>query len=180
MSFVVRFHTCNLEVEPEDRFDPIAGISLPFAVERGMTALERAATRARLRTAPAIGPDAFEKFRVYFPGNHFAEVHFPNLLGDGRVTYGTAVLSQLMPQAATLVFDLAKAGAMLMILDGIARPLVPSEELRQRVLRRWPNVLVVPTAGHLWRMIAPPEPEPVPEATEPEPVPEPEPPSEHE
>jgi hypothetical protein len=172
--FVVRFHTSRLEVDDRDRTDPITGATLPFAVEQGLTATEKAAVRNALRCAPAVGPDAFETFRVYYPGNHSVQVQFPNLLGDGRVTYGTAVISELLPRAAQLVFELARAGGLVFIPDGIARPLVPSEEVRHRVLRRWPNVMVVPTAHHLWRMIAPPEPEPAVEpAPETEAVPEP-------
>lgn len=158
MPFVIRLQSCNLEADPEERADPVTGAVLPFSVERGMTALEKVAVRERLVTGGAVGPDAFDRYRVYFPGGRMAEATFPHLLGDARCTHGTLVAPEVFEQLVALAFDLAKVGNLLLMPDGVPRPLVPTEAQRLRMFRRWPNVITVPTVSRLWAMLGPPPP----------------------
>jgi hypothetical protein len=159
MPYVIRFQTCSLGVETEDRTDPVTKMVQAVAVERGLSALEKAAVRERLLSRGSSGPDSLDRSQLYFPGGRTAELTFPNLRGAARCTQGTLVAAEPFRELIELAFDLARLGNLLLFADGVPRPLVPTERQWVTILRRWPSAIVVPTVDRLWSMIAPPEPE---------------------
>jgi hypothetical protein len=157
MPFVIRFQTCNLGVETENRTDPVTKMVQAVAVEQGLSAKEKAAVRERLVMRGAIGPDALDRYRLPSPGRPTAELTFPNLRGTGRCTQATLVVDEPFRSLLDLAFDLARSGNLLILADGVPRPLVPTERQWLTALKRWPSAIVVPTPDRLWALVAPPE-----------------------
>ena len=161
--FVIRFHTSNLEPDPVERLDPVTGVVRPFAVDRGLTKLEKMAVADRLRMRGATGPDAFGRSRLQLPGGATATLEFPDLAGDSRCGGGTLAAAEPIFAWFALAFDLATAGNLLLVVDGLPRPVALTELVRHRLLARWPSLIVVPTLAGLWKPFAPPpDPEPEP------------------
>jgi hypothetical protein len=157
MPFVCRFQTCNLGVQTENRTDPVTKMVQAVPVEQGLSAREKAAVLQRLLTRGACGPDSLDRYRLDFPGRPTAVLTFPHLRGAGRSAGGTLVGEEPFRALLDLAFDLARLGNLLILADGVPRPLVPTERQWVTVLKRWPSAIVVPTPDRLWALVAPPE-----------------------
>lgn len=158
MPFTMHLHSCNLDTITETRFDKVTRMPQEMPVEQGLPPALKAAVHARMRASGGVGPDAFGCFSIYFVNGKQARVTMPHLLDAGRCTHATITADEPYWELMQLVHDIARIGNMLIQADGAPRPMVPTEQLRGRIFKRWPNVVVFPTAQRLWAIWAPPEP----------------------
>jgi hypothetical protein len=156
MPFVIRLHSCNVEPDAAERPDPLTGLPVPVAVVGGLTAAEKEAVLARLRSSGGLGPDGLGRFKVCFPDGRVAQAEFPNLTGAGRCASGTLTAAEPFPGLVRLAYELARDGNMLLLPDGVPRPLAPTAAQLLHVVRKWPAAVTVPSAAHLWALFAPP------------------------
>jgi hypothetical protein len=150
MSFDIILQTCNLTDKTKEAVDPFTGDTIQIPTGEHVTAAERSALIELLAAAGASEPDKSGIYHPRLSDGSSAEVYFSNLASDPDFGGGIIVLRGLSPEQTRFIFSLADLGN-LAIYPGSqgAVAIVTSVANAQRVVSRWPDVVVAQTPEEL-------------------------------
>ncbi len=157
MPFLIRFSSCNFEVDSSPPIDPIFGFGQPQFTDSGLSSLERAALRSLFMKKGGRRPGIDDRVHLTLHDGSVAEIHFAGLYTDNRCTEGTVSADELSLPLLQLAIELASEVRLILRPGEFPRPLVVSEELRRSLLIRYPQVQAVFSAAMLWNLLVPRE-----------------------
>jgi hypothetical protein len=147
----LHLHTCNLGTKVRKGANPFTGEPLEFPIDDGLTAAEREAVRRLLAEVRAGDPDPESYCRVVLPEGSVVNVGIGSLNNPDLPCIAFALeCSSVNLEVASFIHALASKGNMS--IGSAVDPKVvalPLREQRERVVRRWPNALVVTLPGQL-------------------------------
>lgn len=150
MSIEVLYHTCNLGNKKTKVQNPFTGEMFETIRDDGLSVEELAAVTQLLAESKAKGPDSYGIYSISFGDGAIAHVELDDGERSGACEGCVVTFRKSTPQLARFVFDLSRAGNMIMtpaIADSV--DLVTSEEQLKRIKHRWPNAKVLSSVEEL-------------------------------
>lgn len=155
MPFLIRFSSCNFEIDTSPAIDPIFGFEQTQFTDTGLTSSQRATLRSLLTKKGGRRPGIDDRVHLSLHDGSVAEVQFVGLYSDSRCTEGIVVAEELTMPLLQLAIELASEVRLILRPGEFPRPLVVSEELRRTLLLRNPKVQAVFSAAMLWNLLVP-------------------------
>ena len=149
MSFDIFYQTSRLSEQTVEAINPFTGKVMQKPVGETVTPDEREALIQLLSTRGA-NAEEMGGYLVDFADGAGLELQFDGLADEAEFSGGMASLRGLTPELASLLYDLADTGNLVMLpAMEESRPLVTSDETAARVASRWPDALVISSPEEL-------------------------------